>query len=957
MPNPVQPCLLYKQGNIAYARENLERYAWAQEIVEDWRRSTAFARRQDRESLDAFIPELTPGTHYGQNCPHCVGEKSLMGGGSFDWLIDAPDQLTCSHCGTVYPHADYPETGVVECPRMGQRFTYYQPPGELENPDRRNEHALCWLGDRPVMTSFSGHIRYCRAAWAWRQSIILAKLYAVTEDVACAERVVWILDRFAKVFPNYLFHSYDGSIADWPPLDVAQNMGERESGDGPRGGSFPRDVVKHAYGLNTYDDHSELFNGFWGAGRISVHGKGSDAGPILDFTIAYDLVRAAERPGGEAILDAATERRILKDLILNGCTEMECWVSLTNKGTAVYALSAAVGILLGQPERVRRGIRMFDQMLFERYHHDGFYAESPGYSAHNFSNVHDLADLLHSYSDPPDYRSEQGDRVDNVDYFSSGRFHLSLLSLVRQLAPGQRMPIIGDTKYPGSPNILCAEVLAARLGGEFSGLLESLQGGSLAEKGSEYSLWYRPPALSSGGARRLPLRSEWFPGWHVGVLRGGRGEQNDTALFLNGNEHNWTVRTGHRQSDILSMSFYAFGQEVVPDLGYFSGSSQLLPDGRSGQAWARSSLSHNLVVVDEESQLVQECGSDLELFGTAPGVEVVQAAAVNVYLQCEDYRRTCVLVKIPNGQSYVVDLFRVKGGQVHHYCLHGSGSMTGMSPDSPMPRPTELSEAWRTWVESAEAVSPEGPMVYSWKSGAIGLDLTVLGESDRIIQADAPGWRSADPLSEIEKPAVRKLMVERRAADHDTPLTSQFVAVLAASQEKDSPVIQASLLESDTDSGMVAIEVRLEGRTDYIISTRDRKERILGPVTVSGEFSVVSVDDDGGVMQAYLLNGTRCSCGDMTLESSEPNRNLEVISVEDRTFHLGEKLDRLPEAGSYLLAGEIARTGFEIESATQRSITVRDYPAIECNAITILNSRSFTRADRPHGSFSEGDST
>ena len=87
----------------------------------------------------------------------------------------------------------------------------------------------------------------------------------------------------------------------------------------------------------------------------------------------------------------------------------------------------------------------------------------------------------------------------------------------------------------------------------------------------------------------------------------------------------------------------------------------------SGQSWVKSSFSHNLVVVDEEEQANRECGSDLELFGVAPGIEVVQASGVNVYPQCEEYRRACVMVTTPEGQTYFVDFFRVKGGRTHQY--------------------------------------------------------------------------------------------------------------------------------------------------------------------------------------------------------------------------------------------------------------------------------------------------
>ena len=930
------PRTMYRTQDIENARQNLARHAWAQDIVSGWQKNVAFAMQQDRTFFEVFIPSLTPGTSYGQNCPHCVGEHSLMGGGHFRWTIDAPDLLTCADCGMVYPNDAYPETGVLECPRMGQTFTYYETPEERANPDARAHYALKWLSDRPTMTSFSGYIRFRKAGWAWGQALTLAKLYAVTGEIACAERAVWILDRFARVYPNYLYHSYDGTVADWPPADVAANMGEQEAIDGPRGGRFPKDAIRHAYGLHQYDDYATLHNGFWGAGRLSCHGKGSDAGPLFYMTLAFDLIRNAEYADGRRLLDDDLERRIVNDLIVAGCTDMEHWDSLSNKGTAVLVLSAAVGMLLEQPPRVRRALDGFNRMLEHRYHHDGFYSESPAYSAHNFSNVHELPDLLHGYSDPPGYRAEDGSRLDDLNPFTTGRLHLSLQSLLRMLAPGNRMPVIGDTRYDTGADMRSVEVLAARLGGQYAGLLEILQGAGLSEKGSEYALWFRPADLQSAGPAALPLRSEWFPGWHVGVLRGGR-EAVDTALYLNGNENRWTLQTGHRHRDVLSLSYYAYGEELASDRGYFSGNGQLLPDGRRGQTWTSSTLSHNLVVVDEEDQAVRECGANLELFGIAPGIEVVQAAGVNVYPQCEDYRRTCALLKTPDGQTCVVDFFRVKGGRTHQYGFHCNGSPVGVKPSQPQPQPEDMAEAWNTWLSNPQAVTPETPYTFTWQCHDITLDLMLLNIPDRIVIADAPGWRIGTP-EELQKPPVRQILAENRAGDSDAILTSQYVTVIVPYRGADSPVVSAQLL--DLDSGVLAVKLKFPGRTDYIISSRDQQERQIGPVTVSGQFAFVSVDDQGRAVQAYLLNGVRLSCGDLQIVLPEPSATLKVRSVADRTFYLAEPLTTPPPArGSYLLAGGAPQTGFEIESATPDAITVRDYPAIPCDKVTLLNSR------------------
>ncbi len=931
-----EPCTLYKAPDVENARENVKRYGWAQGLVRSWKSGAEFAMQQDREFFEELIPELTPASFYGQNCPACVGKQSEMGQtGLFGWSLSAPDQLTCSRCGTVYPNDEYPETGVLECPQMGQTFTYYQTPEELANPAERNQHALKWLGTRPVMTSFSGMIRYARVRWAWGQLLTLGKLYALTGEVGYAERVAWILDRLARVYPNYLYHSYDGSVADRPPAEVAANMGEHGGG-----GRFAPDAIRHAYGLNQYEDYSKLYNGFWGAGRLSPHGKGSDAGPLLNMTIAYDLIRDAQYPDGRRVVDAEMERRIEDNLIAAGCTDMECWDSVSNKGVATFSLSAAVGLLLKQPERVHRALDGFNEIMDSRYHFDGFYTESPAYAAHNLGNMRELPDLLYGYSDPPGYQPEEGERIEEFNPFAEGRFDLALQSMARMLAPGRHLPVIGDTVYNTGLSAIYAEVLAARSGGQYAGLLESIQGASLSDKGAEYSLWYRSPDLQAEGQVGLPLCSEWFPGWHVGVLRGGR-DANDTALYLNGNENRWTNKTGHRHVDILSLSYYAFGEELASDRGYFSGSGQLLRDGRSGQRWVRDTLSHILVVVDEQSQASRDCGSNLELFGVAPGIEMVQASGVQAYPQCDEYRRTCALIETPDKQTYVVDFFRVEGGESHQYSFHCNGSLVKFEPAQPAPHPVEMAPAWSKWLSNTQAVTPEVPYTFTWQARDVSLDLRLLNTQDsveRIIIADAPGWRRGSS-ADLKKPPIQQILAENRASGPDATLATQYAAVMVPYTTTASPVIGARLLVNDGDTGAMAIEVEFSGRTDYIISSMDQQQRSCGPVTVTGQFAFVSVDAEGRVVQAYLLNGSSLECEEMQLDLARPNTTLQVRSTADRTFHLAEPLPPgLAASGSYLLAGEAPRTGFEIESTTADSITVRDYPVIACDEVTILHA-------------------
>jgi hypothetical protein len=61
-----QPRTLYKQGDIENARENIQQYDWAKGIVRGWQKMAKFAMCKDRGFFVEFIPELTPGSFYGQ---------------------------------------------------------------------------------------------------------------------------------------------------------------------------------------------------------------------------------------------------------------------------------------------------------------------------------------------------------------------------------------------------------------------------------------------------------------------------------------------------------------------------------------------------------------------------------------------------------------------------------------------------------------------------------------------------------------------------------------------------------------------------------------------------------------------------------------------------------------------------------------------------------------------------
>ena len=166
------------------------------------------------------------------------------------------------------------------------------------------------------------------------------------------------------------------------------------------------------------------------------------------------------------------------------------------------------------------------------------------------------------------------------------------------------------------------------------------------------------------------------------------------------------------------------------------------------------------------------------------------------------------------------------------------------------------------WLENPQAIAPQEPTTFTWQFRNVNLDLMLLNAPNRIILADAPGWRVGTP-EELEKPSIRQIFAENRVKDDNETLASQYAAVIVPYKTGNSPLLSARLLADDPHAGVLAIEVKLPDRTDYIISTKDQKERHFGPVTAAAQFAFVSVNDQG--VQGYLLNGTELICDNLEI--------------------------------------------------------------------------------------------
>ena len=274
--------------------------------------------------------------------------------------------------------------------------------------------------------------------------------------------------------------------------------------------------------------------------------------------------------------------------------------------------------------------------------------------------------------------------------------------------------------------------------------------------------------------------------------------------------------------------------------------------------------------------------------------------------------------------SYVFDVFRVAGGSLHQYCFNtdtGDFELFGLT--------TEPAADNIKWLANLREARPAGPWSATWNKDGVRMELWMPSPIDRLLVADAPGWRSYKG-SELHAPPITEILAERAGED----LSSTFAAVMSPYKGEVGPVADVQqIVPEDAEGTAVALVVQLDGRTDYIISSLDDEPRSYGPIELAGRFGFVSLDADGAVRAAALMDGTLLRCGDTSLKLDQPRLTRSVVTIEGRTITLDEPLpDGDDLAGTYLLAGD---TGYEIESVEGARITVREYEVQPCEEIVI----------------------
>ncbi len=425
------------------------------------------------------------------------------------------------------------------------------------------------------------------------------------------------------------------------------------------------------------------------------------------------------------------------------------------------------------------------------------------------------------------------------------------------------------------------------------------------------------PSPDKGGAaelKRLTVPSHLMGGYGLALLRSGRGKERTAVSLYYGR-----AATEHAHFDRLNLELFGYGRKLVPDLGY----PEHAAEGEGPAVWTKNTASHATVVVDERRQDTQAPGR-LSLFTSTDGLNLVEVDAPDTYHHTSEYRRTVALIDIAPDARYVLDLFRIAGGDQHDYSIHGfeggfcaegialsdpqaEGTLAGedippgaIYDDDGLADPLKKGRSYYTYRGSGYSClydirrgRPEAPWSAAWTDAAstaclrathrqVGLRTTFLPSEEAIVAHGDP------PRKRGDNPRQLTYILLRNSGDG---IASQFAAVLEPFAG--APKIHIAEQIERTDRS-VALKIRHQHGEDTLSHT-------VSPTGTT--FSLVRRDPDGKLIRLDQVGpgSVRADGHTLTIEKSISG---SIVSVDPHTSTIHIERDRNSQPLRRALIGE-----------------------------------------------------
>jgi hypothetical protein len=677
---------IYTDDMLDRAMKNIKEYKWARR-----KKEYLLQRAQEICSMDDdFIWRLIPGpgiprtaqVNEAMGCPNCGREIDKYG--YRPWLVDVlrePWKIKCPSCGEVYPKNDFgtfyqsglDESGIFILEKADRTLLFN---AEYENANHL--YRTLWVDDSTGYIDkegnrfkFIGFYGFKLWEWILDSLVTLRDAYLYSGDTSYARKGLILLHRIANVYPSMEYHYW-----------YRKGFGCSCGGSG----------------------RGRLYGCIWEAFVAVKLCTAWDAFfPCIDDDKLLDFLR---RKGTQEDLRENIENNIVRHII----EDVRIQNIQGNSGMHQYAMAIAA-IALDHPRDTPEVIRWLFRpevmdgrtllggglptILFERMDRDGMGDEAaPGYNLLWVGMLEGIYGVISRYSDinVPRWWT---DGIQKLKRSRSTQFHMVCID--------RFVPNIGDVGSTGAPAI--KEMLYSggrRLSGwitvqgyihlfnlykdpgflrmalylnrgsldglgddvQVEDLTNTLSRGvyidSIFELDPERAIYEAEQVLNEYGP--LILKSKCHDGYGLAVLRGG-ADRFKRALWL----YFGRTSCAHGHRDHLNIGLYAFGLDLLPDLGYPENTGPW--PKRIG--WTSHTISHNTVLLDNTRQERSYTGH-LTLFKVSPGVQVVEAKSDMVYPYATLYKRTVCMIDISEEAFYIVDFFRAAGAKDYYYSFHGA---------------------------------------------------------------------------------------------------------------------------------------------------------------------------------------------------------------------------------------------------------------------------------------------
>ncbi len=884
----------------ANALANVKEYPWVARLQ---RRAVANAGPWVEMSDDELwaMPtsqELPRDIHTNKEigCPKCG--RGIFPYGNYPWKFDVwkrPWKLKCPNCGEVFPKNDFyafyqtalDEHGMFRRD-LGDRSLLFN----AEHPDPKDPLHKLYVDDGYGMLDGKGRrhriIAYYNSWAQWtcidRAVRALSRAFTLTNDRRCAHKAAVLLDRIADVYPEM----------DFMPL---HKMGFEHSHGGTGQGRIlgciwetNRHWMAYAYDC--------IYDGIRGDGEL----------------VKFCSVRANKYKLGDKSSIAAICRHIEDHLLLEILKSTRDGRIAGNVGMT-HACLAVTAIALD-----RRGVTekwldwLFDPrfpgdctkhkspipwVLVDGIDRDGMGGECGGYGLIWTGRMKMFPELFARY---PEYRKH-----DLLTEFP--KLKQCFLVEPRLMCLDTVFPPIGDSGSTGNwgrvgnPRTFAAgyalyrDPRLAALAWRYSqGKLDRL-------RLSDAAFQIDPDALPKEIARVAKLKPFKLRCDHLGRYglayvqtekpKGGR------ALWIH-----YGCRKGHSHSDCLNIGLYAKNVDMLPDLGY----PEYTGPWPKRVAWTSHTVSHNTVMVND-TRSAYSPGGKINLFAVQPPLRIMDVSSKAAYKGVDAYRRTVALVDVSTTDSYVFDVFRVRGGKNHRLSYHALGhetTVTGLSLVK-QARGTlagedvksgEFYDGKKGWGYKGSGMMylydvrrSAGPVdsyfTVDWKINDLRkrvakgqpwphLRLHSLSASDQVALAmgDPPQNKRGNPRR------LAYLVQSRLGAN----VQSQFITVLEPYAGR--PFIRTvRKLRVRHDAGahsVAAVAVGLEnGMTDIVISCEGpTRVKVEGGIEFEGRFALVRLAAGGGIKLMRMANARRLEAKGVELTSPIAAYRGRVVNVD-----------------------------------------------------------------------------